>query len=855
MVRLNDPSASQDVAPRRRKRLLPLAVAASVLLALTGSLLLLLMLCREPLRRMAVQELQRRTSAQLQVKGFVQVSLFRYFPFASISLGQVELWKNGFDGFPLITCDQFSLLFLPLDLITGRIDVHRLRFVNARILLLRQSDGKTNYDLFASSPNDDSPRLVLDVWQARFSHSELVFADSVRRLCVEVSVPTLRLNGQFPEDSLNLSLDGAIADVRVHSRQQRYHWQQPISFSSQMVYDVQSRQASMQSTALQLGRVSLKMEGIFSLHPERNAYDLQIAGSGIRLGDLLALSPLEPSVRSRIQRASGSVDGSARISSSNGPPVVQAAAELQNGTLMLRNPQYSIKQLHLKAAYRSEGSNKAFDQLQVSSFRWVSNGQECSGNAVLTNLKMPRLSATLRGHLDLSLLAALFPDNHQLPESGWARTDSLRLQARLTENWLPQRPEDISVRGQLSLDRMAWKAGSDPLVVEHANLMLHNNTLWLQQATCRWGRSDAAISGSLTPLAPLVWSFIRKQAAPAATLQMKLQSRHMDFSARSGAEKMPMDSSLALLQQITDRISGAVECSVDRFSWRQIRLDQLRMQVQLSPEGIALQEVSCRHAGGTVQAEAHLRPASNGDAYVSVQAHASDLNISELFRQFENFNQNYLTADQLNGTARAVLNLSGRWMKGRWDPSALEAQTTVTIERGELKNWAPLEELSRFIKLEELRHVRFRTLHNTLTLRDRKVIVPEMDVICNALNIHAGGTYAFDHTVNYRIQLNLLRLLTDRLRRLDYDADAGEETTTGALNLYLTMTGPALDPVVRYDKERVKQKIATDLQREKEQLRTLLRGEFAPASPHTQPSLDEPAYEFFEFAGPDSTDY
>ncbi len=101
-----------------------------------------------------------------------------------------------------------------------------------------------------------------------------------------------------------------------------------------------------------------------------------------------------------------------------------------------------------------------------------------------------------------------------------------------------------------------------------------------------------------------------------------------------------------------------------------------------------------------------------------------------------------------------------------------------------------------------------------------------MQIFTNALNVQLSGTHAFNNTIDYKVQLNLLKLLTSKFERSSFVTNASEKSTEGLLNLYLTMTGPATDPLIQYDKGAVKEKIASDLKNEKIELKDVLKKEF-----------------------------
>ena len=78
------------------------------------------------------------------------------------------------------------------------------------------------------------------------------------------------------------------------------------------------------------------------------------------------------------------------------------------------------------------------------------------------------------------------------------------------------------------------------------------------------------------------------------------------------------------------------------------------------------------------------------------------------------------------------------------------------------------------------------------------------------------------------------------------EAIAVEQNADGLLFLYITMKGPASDPVIKYDKKSVKEKIKTDVQSEKQNLKTILQQEFNKQQTEQQQIKDWKAPDEYE---------
>ena len=91
-----------------------------------------------------------------------------------------------------------------------------------------------------------------------------------------------------------------------------------------------------------------------------------------------------------------------------------------------------------------------------------------------------------------------------------------------------------------------------------------------------------------------------------------------------------------------------------------------------------------------------------------------------------------------------------------------------------------------------------------------------MEISSNVTDIKISGTHTFDQNINYRV----VAPLRSR-QRIDRDEAFGaiEEDNAGRSMLYLKIIGNTSDYRVMYDKDRVKQKVVSDLKKEAQELK------------------------------------
>ncbi|NJN42623.1 MAG: AsmA-like C-terminal region-containing protein [Flammeovirgaceae bacterium] len=150
----------------------------------------------------------------------------------------------------------------------------------------------------------------------------------------------------------------------------------------------------------------------------------------------------------------------------------------------------------------------------------------------------------------------------------------------------------------------------------------------------------------------------------------------------------------------------------------------------------------------------------------------------------------------------------------------LIADINVTIENGELNNFDPLKELNKYLDDEGLSRLRFADLKNEIHVENKMIYLPKMEVSSNVTNIQLSGTHTFDQRIDYRVIAPLRNK-----KKIDKDEAFGalEEDTSGKAKVYLKITGTTNDYKVSYDKDAVKQKIASDLKKEVQELKEAFR--------------------------------
>jgi hypothetical protein len=281
---------------------------------------------------------------------------------------------------------------------------------------------------------------------------------------------------------------------------------------------------------------------------------------------------------------------------------------------------------------------------------------------------------------------------------------------------------------------------------------------------------------------------------------------------------------------ISPRILLKISSRVNNLVFRKFKASGIVGDFLVEGQELKAERLQFSTMGGKAVVKGSIDGSNPDQLLFNCDGDLKQVNIQQLFYQCENFGQDEFKDTNIRGRmdARILFTaLSNTSLK--INPAKVYAKADLVINQGELINYEPLNKLSRFVSLDELKHVRFSQLKNQIEVRNRSVIIPQMDIASSALSISLSGVHSFDNDIDYHLKL----LLSDVLAKKARKAHRGEEEFgeiaddgLGKMNLFISMVGPIDNPKITYDSKGAREKIKKDIASEKSSLKSILHDEF-----------------------------
>ncbi|MCL2329551.1 MAG: hypothetical protein FWC39_13710 [Bacteroidetes bacterium] len=264
-------------------------------------------------------------------------------------------------------------------------------------------------------------------------------------------------------------------------------------------------------------------------------------------------------------------------------------------------------------------------------------------------------------------------------------------------------------------------------------------------------------------------------------------------------------------------------------------LKDVKTKLLYENNSLQLLNTSCGFLNGTYEGSAQITFAPDATTHCKVDGSIKNMPIREVMTAFNNFDQTFLQAEQINGIASADFSLQMKLDKNNdVDYSTLQLQSKINVKNGEISNFEPFVAMGKKLKVEEFKNVTFNQIENTLTIKNDTVHIPRMDIRTNAFEMKLSGTHAISsNQFKYFMTLYLKKTLTNMFQKRNKTEDFGdiEQNTDGNIVVPLKLFGTPDKFSIDYDFKTTVSNVKQGVEQQKNEWRTIFSGSNQPTNP------------------------
>ena len=794
------------------KHIFQIILGISLLLLISGFVITYFFSDR--VEKTVVNKIQEQITSKLQL-GDVAFSLYEKFPSASVKITNLLAFeKEGFDNDTLFFAKAAYIELSIFDIVLGNVDIKRVIVDNGIINIKYNSDNQPNFAIFKTNENTKNNLSLNNII---LLNTQLKFNSNNIAISWETEQTTLSLNGEIINIDAKLFAEKLAIHNRdyIHKKQVNLHASIALKTDSILI---------RKGTTILIENVSTDLfGGIF----KGTTIDLNFACEGQELSNIINHTPEHLKSIYRSFNANGIVSCSGNVKGliqKGNNPNLDMVCSITKGNFKLKSRPFILKNISLSATINN-GEQKNFrdTKISISNFASKTENGYLKGDFSIQNLNKYYLTANLNSSWDLAEINHYFEDSPffnlqgeliaNTKYSGYISFDSRFKNYFLAANH--------NTKANFKDAQFTYKNFPLEFNFKTADCTFKNNIIEVENSAITIADSDLNFTGNITDLIAYI---LHKRGRIDVT--GNLNSTYIKFEEILTLKDLSEGESTGTLPTW---ISTSLNTNITTFSYNDFISSEITGELAYKNQTLTGEGMRLNSLNGNIAGNFKFYESVNKKLTLFSQINLKELNIRNAFLAFDNFKQDFITAEHIKGIGTAEIQMQATWKPGFiFEEEQLKVKSHLVIEKGELIQFKPLESLSDYVSLDDLKKVQFSTLENTIEIDNSIITMPTMEIKSSALSVFISGTHTFEQEIDYRIKLLLSELMSTKFRKKNTQikkSEFGEVKENGKIfnTIYFKMTGNSDDPSVSFDGIRFREDVEKGIKKEKETITNIIQ--------------------------------
>ncbi|NBC82567.1 MAG: hypothetical protein GVY19_04215 [Bacteroidetes bacterium] len=808
-----------------------LLLALLVLMLFTG-LFFMVELKEDKIIALFSNQVEEKLRTQIELD-HIDINLIRQFPHASIELENVvvhtvdDIHTAHFTRPVSDTLCYLNKVYLEFSLpalLANRYEITSISLYNGKINVLIDRNGSDNFTIVRpdSVDNNTSKTLDFDIKNIAYNKIEVDYQNLVRQIETRLSLDKGKIKTIRKNQTLDLEIKSNLASQYFRRGEKNWFAGVPMKLQGSLIKTDQKWKFNQLNITF-FKRNTFNVNGFIGTNRQKNV-DLSFSTQSANADEILQVIPITLNTH-KWHFSGGSINANGTIKGRMGEsssPRVDILFTIANTRITDKNRDLEWK-LDNAAGTFSNGSahhkNTAYLGIDKADITLGKNNRiHLNGSihnfsrqvvSINTNLRLNHeiLNAYIKKS-DYELTTGVIDGN--LSYSGTlAEYDTLQFShivSGIREGNL--HVKDVEINGRNN----RIKAGG--------NLQLQKN--WrIDSAYIAAGGNTINFQGSISEP---VWLF---QSRPF--LNANVSAHTGTFDLREFITFVMNENTSAAQNNRHLKYNVKANAAIERLIYNKVEAEQVKVSATLKNNSTHFHRFESEICEGQLNSSGTLLKQSNGWYSLKSQSDLKNIDIHKLFDQFNNFRQDFLVDENIFGTISGTVDYYSKFDTNfAFQASGLMANADISINNGELVNFDPLYALSRFVDIEELKHVKFANMENNILIKEQTVFIPQMTINSSALDLAVWGKHYFDNTFDYYVQVKLAEILAHKLtnRKKKFE-DVGYivQEEGKELGIPLRISGNPDNYQVRYNRQQAGKSIKQSVQEEKKEFKNLFKKE------------------------------
>ncbi|MDR0603159.1 MAG: hypothetical protein LBG80_02505 [Bacteroidales bacterium] len=826
---MQDTSLIENKIARKGKLLKKIGIIlCAVILSFLLLSTVLTFVFQDKIANIFLMHLYKTTKVEIKHKS-ISFSLIRKFPMASLQINDIHV-KDLQGIHNLLQAEKIFLQFNVLDLLRNNYTIRRIDISNADLHLIINEKGENNWNIFQFNDSIQSENVEVRLNTIQLNKVKLLFEHHPQKIIVSSLVEYLSAKGNFSENvfTAHLSSDMFIHELSVDKVV--YLSEQPLYLRTKLSIDTEKDIYSIEGGNFDLD--ILKFTANVTLSKPQDKFYLQthVAIKNAYIEKITRKLPKLVQIKTTTLKPAGvfslTFDMNGEVGKKN-KLNIKGKFAWKKGSIENIENNIKLSKVKMEGQFSTTIPHTlSATKIVIKDFSAELKQGQFQGALEVENLDQPLVALSVNGALNLEDLHSFIPTNYFYKVTGNADIDiSFKNKFTQLKKITAQDFTHSDIEGNIIFSNVLLQIRENENMLENlsGDLRFDNQVIHAEKLTGILKGNLFELKGKIENVFPYI---LDNKSRLRINADIYLPELDMNKLFAKGIKGVKKNTEKQQEQELffPANMDFDFTFKMDKLSYNQFKAQNTEGKATLFKNILQLENLQMNTCDGKLQATGRIAQTDNENYSLKCQANLSDINIQKLFFAFGNFGQNNLTDKNIRGITSSNITFHTILRKNiTLVPNSIVSEIDVVIENGELNNFLPLESLSKFIALNELKNVRFATLENRIRIENSTITIPNMEIKNNALDLLIMGKHAFAGNIDYHIKLLLQDVLSKKIKNRKQKEDFGDviDDNTGQVYLHLLATGNIDNPVFKWDAHSAKKGFQKQFSDQKQQIQQI----------------------------------
>ena len=795
-----------------------ISILALIILLIFGVLFSVIKLYDKEIKDIALKQINNQLISPMIIQN-LELSAFNYFPAISLQFSNLLIKDPLANNDTLLFAKNAFLNFDAYDLINKKYIVRKLVLKNGSLAAKVSSDGKENFDVFISKDKSENNNFKFSLEQLTLKDFSVNYQNIPLSQQYDFTISDSKLKGQFSNQEYDLNILSSMSVNKFYLEGVNYISSK--NANTEIILQVKNDPFSLviKKGKLKIADMNFFLEGDYK-SSKKDRINLNIKGNQIQISEIFSILPLDYASIKTKYSSEGifNFDGNLNGEINNKQPLsffVNFNAE--NATLKDKLNNIQLEKIDLSGTFNNKEQN-----LKIINFSALMNDKIMRGNLEINNFNTPTYFLNIEGLFDLNKI----PFFTTLKDFSLDGETAIEMETKITtknDKLFFENLDGNIVSEKINIEYLPLKTQLELNDFE-ADISKKNMDITVQKSFF----NEDEFSMNLNFMDWNKW-FQADSKKIKCNYDLKLDKFHLDDFLEIFDSK---DSSKTDYQIDLEGAIAANELYYDNLKFFNISSKRLKINKSIEIKNLFMESYD-----GEILLNIYNADLNSDNQNWLIDGELSSLNIKQLMKSFNDFDQDYIKNEHISGSISSDFNSQLIFDSlNNWDfqNSSIESKNTfkgiVLLEYPFLYDILKVFENSVITRNiidinhyeKNLHKVVFKDFKSTIIFSDGITEIDKTNFENDVLDFSFYGNYNLENLVDYHLSFNW----ADIVRKKKSKSDIVQENPVKGKQLYLKISGPVEDLSYGFDKAEIKKERKEIISNEKETIKDIIKGDY-----------------------------